>query len=310
VLVRWSLALAAAGVLAASPSAAGSRSAGRCPDTAAYSTSEPENVSPAFSPDGRRLLFQSNRGGADAIYVMTLASCAVTRVTGGNSPDWSPDGKRIVFEHTMRYFAERIFVARADGSHPRQVTRGPTKGPAQHDDFFPAWSPRGDRIAFDRETDDERTGVEQRNVYVVRPDGTGLERLTTGFDAGPAWSPDGRRIAWSCGLSLCVMNSHGSRKRRITAGSRNGDIDPAWAPDGKRLVFVRSGRAYGLRLHVLRLGGAAARLTGGRGGGDYAPDWSPNGRWIAFARATGDRTTDLFLIRPDGSGLRRLTARR
>jgi len=304
--VRWALAFGAAGVLAALPSAAVARPASGCPETVASPSPEQENVSPAFSPDGRRLLFESNRRGADEVYVMSLASCTVKRVTAGRNPDWSPDGKRIVFQRTVRD-SERIFVARADGARGRQVTRGAAQQP---DDWFPAWSPRGGRIAFDRDTTDEVTGGERRNVYVVKPDGTGLTRLTSGFDVAAAWSRDGRRIAWSCGESLCVMNADGSRKRRVThASGTNGDEDPAWAPDGKRLVFARAAASSGLALYIVRLGGRAVRLTAGTSG-DNAPSWSPNGTWIAFARATGDRTTDLFLIRPDGSGLRRLTARR
>ena len=141
--------------------------------------------------------------------------------------------------------------------------------------------------------------AERRNVYIVRPDGTHLRRLTSGWTLAPAWAPDGRRIAWTCGDDVCVMNADGRRKRRVTSP---GD-DPAWAPDGRRLVFVDGA------LYTVRIGGARAKLTAATTG-DGAPDWSPDGRWIAFERETGDKSTDLFLIRPDGSGLRRLTARR
>jgi Tol biopolymer transport system component len=225
------------------------------------------------------------------------------------NPDWSPDGRRIVFQRIVGD-ADRIFIARADGRRMRQVTRA-RKGELEPSaDWFPSWSPRGGQIAFDRDESSERTGVERRNVYVVRPDGTGLRRLTSGSNVGPDWSPDGRRIAWSCGDDICVMDADGKHKRVVTNAARtNGDESPAWAPDGKRLVFARAPAGSGLALYVVRIGGAAARLTGGTTG-DGAPDWSPDGKWIAFERDTGRKSTDLFLIRPDGSGLRRLTARR
>lgn len=308
VLVRWVLALGAAGVLAASPSAAVARATG-CPDTAPYASEDAANLSPAFSPNGRRLLFESTRGGESAIYVMTIATCSVRRVTAGMNPDWSPDGRRIVFQRTVGD-ADRIFVARADGTRVRQVTRSRRGEVEPSADWFPSWSPRGGRIAFDRDESSERTGAERRNVYVVRPDGTGLRRLTNGWNAGPEWSPDGRRIAWSCGDVICIMDADGKHKRRLTdAAGTNGDESPAWAPDGKRLVFARAPAGSGLALYVVRIGGAAARLTAATTG-DGAPDWSPDGKWIAFERDTGRRSTHLFLIRPDGRGLRRLTARR
>ena len=294
--MRWALALGAAGVLAASPSAAVARTTG-CPDAAPYASEDAANLSPAFSPDGRRLLFESDRSGESAIYVMTIATCSVRHVTAGMNPDWSPDGRRIVFQRTVGD-SDRIFVARADGTVVREVTRGSA-------DWFPSWSPRGGLIAFDRDESNERTGVERRNVYVVRPDGTGLRRLTSGWNVGPAWSPDGRRIAWTCGDDVCVMTADGKRKRRVTSGD-----DPGWAPDGKRLVFEGGGPSGGAALFTIRIGRAPVPLTDEAAGGDTSPDWSPDGKWIAFQRDTGRKTTDLFLIRPDGSGLRRLTARR
>jgi TolB protein len=307
VLVKCALVLAAAALPAFAASAAADRAAG-CPDTAAYATADAANLSPAFSPGGRRLLFESDRGGDSAIYVLTIATCSVKHVTAGMNPDWSPDGKRIVFQR-ITGDSDRIFVARADGTHVRQVTRGRKGELEPSDDWFPSWSPRRGQIAFDRDESSERTGVERRNVYVVRPDGTGLRRLTRGLNVGPEWSPDGRRIAWSCGDDICVMNADGKRKQHVTdAAGTNGDEGPAWAPDGKRLAFARSETSSGLVLYTVRLGRTPVRLPGGITGD--APDWSPGGKWIAFERDTGRKSTHLFLVRPDGSGLRRLTARR
>jgi TolB protein len=60
-------------------------------------------------------------------------------------------------------------------------------------DNFPAWSPKGDLIAFTRFSEDDY------DIYTIRPDGTGLKRLTTtlGNDAHEIWSPDGRHILFS-----------------------------------------------------------------------------------------------------------------
>jgi TolB protein len=306
VLVRWALGLGAAGLLAASPSAAVAGATG-CPDATHSALGDAANLSPAFSPEGRRLLFESSRAGEEAIYVMTIATCRVRRVTAGMNPDWSPDGKRIVFQRSVGD-SDRIFVARGDGTRVRQVTRGRKGELEQAADWFPSWS-RGGQIAFDRDESSERTGVERRNIYVVRPDGRRLRRLTRGWNVGPEWSPDGLRIAWSCGDVICVMNGDGKRMGRVTnAAGTNGDESPAWAPNGKRLVFARASASSGSALYVVPIGGKAERLT--HGTADGSPDWSPDGKWIAFERDTGRKSTDLFLIRPDGSGLRRLTVPR
>ncbi len=104
------------------------------------------------------------------------------------TPSFSPDGTRLVYRVGASY--ERLHTQRglrivslADGKI-RQLTNGW--------DDFPAWSPRGDRIAF--------TGFATGDyeIYTIRADGTGLRQLTHthGDDAHPVWSPDGRWIAF------------------------------------------------------------------------------------------------------------------
>ena len=133
-------------------------------------------------------------------------------------------------------------------------------------------------------------------------------------DHGPFWSPDGRRIAFVRSLAvaddevdpprLYVMTADGSRRIRVARGA-----DPDWSPDGRQLVFVRC------CFHVSIVG------TDGRGLRDLTssqeleagPAWSPSGSWIAFVRQRpldreGDAAFDLYVIRPDGSELRRLAS--
>lgn len=150
---------------------------------------------------------------------------------------------------------------------------------------------------------------EQRNeIYSSRPNGTDLRRLThTGENNSPQWGPAGKRIIFGRGNgSIVVMGANGGHKQRVLGGRSSFSGEPAWAPHGHRIVFIRRFRA--LVVYSLETG-KRWRITG-----DFArpssPSWSPNGRRILFAgTAPGmSEVSDIYTIRPHGSGLRNLTA--
>jgi Tol biopolymer transport system component len=309
---------AAVAIAAGCGAPAGKSGAAACPEASATSSTEPSNDGPEFSPRGTSIAFESNRSGSSQIYVLTLAGCKVRQVTRGSAwainPTWSPDGKRIAFQRMdPGSVSSRIYVVNAGGTKLRRVTRAPVGEREPSTDWFPAWSPDGRTIAFDRDESSELEGTERRNIYVVNVDGTGLERLTSGpFNVGPSWSRSGAWIAWARESDIYRMRPDGSGKTRVTTSPPqwNGDTAPSWSPDGKAIVFERSSPSVGLILYVTNLRGAARELTDGSDGNDSSPDWSPDGRTIVFRRSGGSdlkESADLYLIEPDGSGLRRLT---
>ena len=117
--------------------------------------------------------------------------------------------------------------------------------------------------------------------------------------------------------AITVMDADGSNVRQLTQLRRPTtaeDIEPLWSPDGKRIAFVRvnsSVRPYDLMaIFVMNANGSGVRrLTPWRlDAGDH-PDWSPDGKWIVFRSPTqgGFAGTDLYVVRPNGTGLRQLT---
>src|SRR5581483_7244869 len=129
------------------------------------------------------------------------------------------------------------------------------------------------------------------------------------FQNDPAWSPDGRRIAFASNRDgrthLFVMNADGTGTRRVT-NTAHSDEHPSWSPDGRRIVFAREGAIY----EVPARGGAGKRL--GKGFGAAAdPAYSPDGRLIAYDyRQPGYSIKDIYLMKADGTGARRITALR
>ena len=301
-LVRVVASVVAAGVMATAGAAQADRVAG-CPERASFAgPAESENAAPSWAPDGRSLAFESTRSGASHIYVLDVRTCAARRVTAveGFSPDWSPDGRRLVFSR-FATTGSALWTVGVDGRGLRRLTR-----PDRASDMFPAWSRRASLIAFDR-ADDRREEVELREIWLVRPDGAGLRRLVRGgWNLTPAWSRDGRWLAWASSrggkVRIWRIRPDGRGAGAVTPGFPNGDGDPSWSPDGRRIAYSGSTSTAGLTVWVKPVAGGRPRNVVGLANASQ-PAWSPDGRWIAFAKHEGD-LTHLFLVRPDGTGLR------
>lgn len=149
--------------------------------------------------------------------------------------------------------------------------------------------------------------VDDGEIASVRPDGSGLRELTTGFATvrRPDWSPDGRKVAFASDrgsegdFDLWVLDTEDGSRTRLTSGASE-DGSPAWSPDGGRIVFGRQEPGEAAKdIWVVDVeGGALAQLTDDPADDD-APDWSSTNR-IVFESNRGDEDYELFTLSPDG----------
>jgi TolB protein len=230
-----------------------------------------------WSPDGRRLAFDSDRSGNVEIYLATRDG-DIRRLTRNPAddvhPTWTPDGRHLAFE-SNRSGIPQVYVMKVDGSHVRKVTR--IAGGA----IEPAYSPTGQWITF-------VAGPERRtSLYVVRPDGSDLRRLTPpSMNAGhPSWSPDGRTIVFNSNFEkpngrIWTVRLNGSL-RQLTRGSDGlEDFEAAYSPNGDLIAFTRfRGGPENADIWVMQADGSRARnLTPRLAGFDVGVTWAPRRR--------------------------------
>jgi TolB protein len=273
-------------------------------------TFDGDNGEAYFSPDGNKLIFQSNRSGynCDKIWIMNTDGSDKHMV----SPDhgahtcsfFFPDNQRIIFSstshlpgdcppkpnlpqvagHVWPLYPYDIFIGKSDGSNMERITDNPGY------DAEPIISTDGKKVVFGSQRDGDF------DIYLMDSDGLNVRRLTdrVGYDGGPWFSPDGNSIVWRAWypetdeekarwhdcmgnnyivpvpLDLWVMDTDGSNKRKILHNKAT-NFAPSWHPDGKRIIF--SSNMDDWRDDIQRFG----------------------------------HNFELYLIDADGSGLERLT---
>ena len=275
---------------------------------------------PAFSPDGERIAFRSEREGGGLFVMGRTGESARRLTTEGFNPSWSPDGTAVVYgTESIGAGPQRstggqlVIVSTASGERRPVITAG--------DAVQPSWSPNGHRIAYWGFSGENA----QRDIWTVAPGDGAPVRVTSdpAVDWNPVWSPDGRHLYFSSdragGFSLwrVAVDEASGRPRGAPEPvplPRSEVAHFSFTRDGARLAM--SALAAQSNLEALtfdpqtRKAGQRRRLTNRSEPGTFgprdAPSLSPDGQWLVFAdRFRGQQ--DLWVVRTDGTGLRRLT---
>jgi Tol biopolymer transport system component len=230
------------------------------------------DVAPAVARD-ERIVFLSTRGGTADLHVMDDDGGNVRRLTTGS------------VDHSGVAWSEALDISQA------------------------AWSPRGERIAFDGQYWAAGPNCEQHcvswAVLVIGSDGSGLRQIARGARA-PAWSPNRRLLAYESGIdayfeaeSVTIMRLDGSSSVEVQAINHDSDIGPVWSPSGSEVAFqARPTDASSSWIYLVRADGRRKRrLAVG-----HNPAWSPDGRRLAFIDEY-----KLMTIDRTGKGERRLS---
>lgn len=229
----------------------------------------PQDITPAWSPDGKRIVFASGRNNIfwlqvlNGIFIMNADGSEVVSLSDQGShsgfPAWSPDGKQIAYT-AFNGNGSDIVVMNTDGTDKRRLTENGANNLA------PAWSPDGKQVAFAAMRD------QVQQIFVMDSDGSNVVQLTHAQSNAtlPAWSRDGNRIVFVGsspeGDHIHVMNADGSGVTKLSDGAVY-DGRPAWSPDGKRIVFSSS-RDGDWDVYVMDADGAnLVQLTGKAEGG-------------------------------------------
>jgi TolB protein len=277
-------------------------------ESVATSTLTP-TATPGAQPSGHIVLtcqifkFQSS----EQICIVNADGSGYRRLTPEDGirhyyPSMAPDGRSVVYSQYREPNVYEIYeLSLVDGLSRRLTDRlGALNGPEI--------SPDGKSIVFERWT----PASNQDQIWLMDRDGGDPHRLFSGTGWDPTWSPDGSRLLFASDMSgsiqLYEVSLDGTGLHRITdMPALRGRSD--WS--SRNHIATYSGEAWQREIYVMSSDGSDSHQVSPAGGNSQGPSFSPDGQWIAFTgyfdKFKDDNGCEIYIMRTDGSDLRRLT---
>ena len=264
---------------------------------------------PVVSPDGSRIAFTSDRGGANDLFVISTDGSAERQLT--HTPEtegnlaWTTDGKQILFS-VFKDDNGRLYAIDPDGKNQRELANVAGRAPTL--------SPDGQRLVYMAGT------WTATRLTVSALDGSNAQQITDASSIAwnNHWSPDGKRIAFTgrdnpqSELAVFVMKADGSSRRQVThvPAEEGGAQWPVWSRDGRRLAIQVNSRTQKNTAHIwivdVATGEARKLAAHAQPYLDETPSWFPDGKRLAFqSNRTGKM--EVWVMNTDGSGARQVT---
>lgn len=227
---------------------------------------------PAGSSDGTKVVFNSNRGNSDGIWVLDIAAGSLNMITNGYWPSWSPDGMRLLYSRKNNTKSD-IYIFNTDTGEETRLTDD------DYNNLWPSWSPDGSRIAYTSQRENKS------DIIVIELNSKRMQNLTASLDNHdrwkPAWSPDGNRIAYEkpskvvysvnerSYVNVHVFDINSGAETNVTNTDINNSDYSVW---------------------------------------NGTPVWMDNERIVIESNVSGELWSDLWVVNADGGGfIRRLT---
>lgn len=234
----------------------------------------------SYSPDGSKILFESNRNGNWDLFVANVDGSFVRQMTRDSAddrrPSWHPSEDEIIFE-SNRSGEFQLYVLNLYNSKVRVVNLPQMSG----EPMFASYSPDGQFIAYT-----QKSKGDSSKLLIVDPKGN---QMVTLADYGyrsfyPRWSPDGGRLLFFSRHEtaneddeIYVIKKDGSGIKRLTNWPKH-NFCPTWSPDGERIAFAQSMQDTRPEIFIMNKDGSDVVQITKNEGGDTLPTWSPDGK--------------------------------
>jgi len=248
----------------------------------------PLDWSPAWAPDGESLYFLSDRGGS-----MNIWRAPIDESTGEVNGPLEAVTTPSMWTGDLEIARTAARIAYAASNTQRNIHRiaiDPTTLQAQGGDVpvtsgstqfvEPSISPDGSTVVM-------RSSSGQEDLYIVKPDGSGLRKITddAAKDRGPKWSPDGKQIAFYSDRSgryeIWTIDAEGSDLQQVSNTTGRSVWLPEWSPDGKKIVAFNESASLVFDLSGVRPTADFETLPPIEKGVSFgASSWSPDGEWL------------------------------